>query len=196
VGRTISNPPRVGGKKREHQWKSEEARERATAAGARNLAKYRESLAGNPHQPNSRHNVVAFLHGGTVPEAIAAKLDEFQAGLLSDLGDAPTTAQRCLVEATRTSLGVCLLAQSYLGQGNLSSLKSNRWLLQTLATFVNSTRLALCALGLERRAKEVLTLDDVVRDISARRATDAKSAAASPEATQVENVAEGLESHA
>jgi hypothetical protein len=189
VGRTIRNLTRES-KKRGFEWKSEKARKRSAEAGARNLALYRASVTKSARQT---HGVVSYLQGRNPPAEIASKLDSFESGLLSDLGHEPTTAQRALIESTRVSLGVVLLASSYLSQGSVSQLKRNRWLLQALGTFLNTTRLNLLALGLERRAKEVLTLDDVVRDISARRATDAKSAAASPEATQVENAAERME---
>jgi hypothetical protein len=42
--------------------------------------------------------------------------------------------------------------------------------LSTLATFINSTRLNLQAFGLERRAKQIETLDSVIADITLRRA--------------------------
>jgi len=143
---------------------------------------------------HTTHAVVTFLDKGSAPTEIAGRLDAFEAGLLSDLGSEPTAAQRALIDSTRVSLGVCFLANAYLSQDGLSKLKKNRWLLQTLATFINSTRLGLCALGLERRAKQVLSLDDVVKDISARRAQGANVRAVSPEVRPVESVAEGLES--
>ncbi len=193
MGRTIDSLTR-GDKQRGFTWKSKEARKRSAEAGARNLALYRASVAGNLNQSHTTHGVVTFLDKGSAPTEIEAKLDSFESGLLSDLGHEPTTAQRALIESTRVSLGVVLLASSYLSQGSVSQLKRNRWLLQALGTFLNTTRLNLLALGLERRAKEVLTLDDVVKDISARRAQGANVRAVSPEVRPVESVAEGLES--
>ena len=178
--RKISNPTRFD-KKPERHW-SPGARERCAKAGAANLAAWR---AANP----VTHGVVAYLSGGHVQEAITAKLDEFQAGLLSDLGSEPTAAQRALVEATRSSLGVVVLANTYLAQDGIRKLKKNKWLLSVLATFINTTRLNLQALGLERRASGVLTLDSVLADIAAKRAQDA------PEAVSVENVAQRMASH-
>lgn len=158
-------------KKRGFEWKSEEARKRSAEAGARNLALYRASVTKSARQT---HGVVSYLQGGNPPAEIASKLDSFESGLLSDLGHEPTTAQHALVESTRVSLGVVLLASSYLSQGSVSQLKRNRWLLQALGTFLNTTRLNLLALGLERRAKEVLTLDSVLADLAIKRANGQK----------------------
>jgi len=174
-------------KKRDFRWASDGARERSAAAGAANLAAYRATLDGELKQSHTTHGVVTFLAKGGAPTEIAAKLDAFEAGLLSDLGSEPTAAQRALIDSTRVSLGVCFLANAYLSQDGLSKLKKNRWLLSTLATFINSTRLNLQALGLERRAKQVETLDSVFADIAANRA-------GKPEAKPVEKVPEELES--
>jgi hypothetical protein len=182
MGRTITNPTRSG-EKPERNWRSPESRERCAKAGAANLAAWR---AANPQT----HGVVRFLRNGALSAEISNKLDEFEAGLLSDLGSEPTSAQKALVESTRTSLGVVLLANAYLAQDGLSKLKKNKWLLSVLATFVNTTRLNLQALGLERRATGVLTLDSVLADIASKRAQDA------PEAAPVENVARRMESRA
>lgn len=181
--REISNPTRSDKKR---TWRSPESQARCAAAGARNLKAW---LAA--HNNKSTHGVTAYLHGGVVPEAITVRLDEFQAGLLSDLGSEPTTAQVALIEATRSSLGVVLLANAYLAKDGLSKLKKNKWLLSVLATFVNTTRLNLQALGLERRMKDALDLDSVLADIASKRAQDA-----STEVAPVENVAERMESHA
>jgi hypothetical protein len=104
-----------------------------------------------------------------LPSCERWRLDAFEAGLLSDLGSEPTAAQRALIDSTRVSLGVCFLANAYLSQDGLSKLKRNRWLLSTLATFINSTRLNLQALGLERKTKDVMTLDSVLADLAATR---------------------------
>jgi hypothetical protein len=165
--RTISNPTR---QQKKRHFKSAESRKRAATAGARNLAAYRARIAGSPRET---HGVVALLRGGNVSAEISNKLDAFEAGLLSDLGGDPTTAQRGLIDGTRTALGVCLLASAYLGQGSLSKFKRNRWVLSTLATYLNTLRLNLQTLGLERRTKDAMTLDSVLADIEAKRRASA-----------------------
>lgn len=131
--------------------------------------------------------MVSFLNTAHASAEIATKLDAFEAGLLSDLAAEPSAAQKALIESSKVSLGVCLLANAKISQDGLSGLKRNRWLLQTLATFINSTRLGLCALGLERRAKQVDTLDSVLADLAAKRADG-------PEVKPVDKTQEELES--
>src|SRR6266404_9733599 len=155
MGRPITNLPRDD-QKRGFKWKSPQARARSAAAGAANLAAYRASVN---EKPALSHGVQSFLSTGNAPSQIAEKLAAFESGVLSDLGSDPSTAQRALVESTRSALGVCLLASAYLSQGPLSQLKRKRWLLQTLATYLNTMRLNLLALGLERRAKNAMTVD-------------------------------------
>ncbi len=153
-------------KQGEYKWRSPESRARAAKAGAANLAAYRASVNG---KPALTHGVQSFLNGGSAPSEITDKLAAYEAGLLSDLGNEPSTAQRALVETTCTALRVYLLARSYLLQGPPSQLKKKRWVFQTLATYLNTTRLNLLALGLERRAKDLLTVDAVLADIAEKR---------------------------
>ena len=172
MGRPITSLTRDD-KKRAFKWKSPQARARSAAAGAANLAKYRARLTSSLEQPRTTHGVQAFLTSGDAPAAITEKLDTFEAGLLADLGGDPTTAQRGIIESARTALGVVLLAYSYLSQGSLSKFKRNRWILSTLATYLNTLRLNLTALGLGRRTKDALTLDSVLDDIAQKRGHDA-----------------------
>ncbi len=118
--------------------------------------------------PDSRRAVL-LEHRQRLAETLAA----FESGLLSDLGNEPTTAQRALVESTRTALGVCLLASAYLSQGSLDKFKRNRWIMSTLATYLNTLRLNLTTLGLERRTKSAMTLDAVLDDIAQKRGNNA-----------------------
>lgn len=181
--RPIRSLTLVDGKKRKRGWKSEESRARSTAAGAANLRKWLDARkADSAEQPHKSHGVVAFLQGGKLSVEIANELDGIEQGLIADLGGDPTVAQKTLVTATRAALAVVLLGNAYLARDGLSKLKKNRWLLSTLATYTNSVRLNLLALGLERRAKQVESLDDVIADIASRRATAAQSGPDSPEA--------------
>lgn len=168
--------------KRAFKWKSEESRARAAAAGAANLAKYNAT--------HSTTGISSFLNSGKLPAQIQERLDDFQSGLISDLGgdESVTTGQRALIQSARISLGVILLGFNYLFQ-EPSKLRKHRWLLASLGSYQNSLRLTLTTLGLQRRAKQIESLDDVVAEIAAKRAT------ASPEAAPVENVAEKVESH-
>src|SRR6185437_2722133 len=91
-----------------------------------------------------------------------------EAGILSDLGGEPSTAQRTLVQGARTCLGVCLLGNAYLRQGTLAHLKRNRWILATLATYLNSLKLYLQAIGLKRVPKDAFTLESVLSEYTER----------------------------
>src|SRR6266404_1191527 len=169
MGRPITNLPRDDNK-RGFKWKSPQARARSAASGAASRAAYRGSVN---EKPVLTHGAQSFLSTGNAPSQIAETLAAFESGLLSDLGNEPTTAQRALVESTRTALGVCLLASAYLSQGSLDKFKRNRWIMSTLATYLNTLRLNLTTLGLERRTKSAMTLDAVLDDIAQKRGNNA-----------------------
>lgn len=166
MGRKISNRTRSAKKRKPFTWQSPETRARAMAAGAANLARYRAECA---QRPALKHGVASFINSGNLPAEIERRLSEFQAGLLSDLGGEATTAQKTLIESTKICLGVCLLVSVKLSAGGVSKLQGNRWVLGTLGSYLNTLRLNLQALGLERRAKQAdLTIEAVVAEYAKR----------------------------
>ena len=137
-------------------------KERSTEAGAANLAAFLD--AGG--KPNERHGVHSFLAGGELPAAIRAKVDAFEADLLSDLAETPTAAQRALVESSRVCLAIALLGFDWVAaNGAVSRSGKPAGVLSVLATFLNSLRLNVVTLmgpTLGRRTKGVQTLDQYI----------------------------------
>jgi hypothetical protein len=133
------------------------------AAGAANLAKY---ATAHPGEANLKHGVFQFLNGGQPPESVAERVEAFKADLISDLGGAPTAAQRALVDASGICLGVLLLGYAWVAEHGAVNSRSGKpaRVLNVLASYMNTLRLNLLALGLERREKSVQTLESVLEE--------------------------------
>lgn len=137
-------------------------KERSTEAGAANLAAFID--AGG--KPNERHGVHTFLAGGELPAAIREKVEHFEAELLSDLAEAPTAAQRALVDSSRVCLAIALLGFDWVAaNGAVARSGKPAGVLSVIATYLNTLRLNLVTLmgpSLARRAKATQTLDQYI----------------------------------
>jgi hypothetical protein len=134
-------------------------------AGTENLARMRERQRTEDRPPALKHGINAFLAHGRLPDAIRDHLGAFESGLVCDLGgdDAITTGQRTLIQSTCICFGVVLLGGAWVAE-NGAVRKSGRPqpVLGMLAAYLNTLRLNLMALGLERRSKSAQTLDAVL----------------------------------
>jgi len=146
------------------------------AAGINNLKKFNAS---RNNKPNLKHGVKSFIASGNAPRDIEVKLDAFEAGLVKDLGGSPSTSEIALIQSARTCLGVCLMADAYIQQGGLNNFRKNRWVLSVTATYSNTLRLNLQALGV----KSSVDATRLVEDLASRRAKSSLAAviAATPE---------------
>ena len=134
-------------------------------AGTENLARMRERQRAEDRPPGLKHGINSFLMRGQLPDAVRKRLDAFETGMVTDLGGDPTTGQQTLIESTRVCFGVILLAAVWIAE-NGAVRKSGRphYILNILAAYLNTLRLNLMALGLERRTKTAQTLESVVAE--------------------------------
>lgn len=136
--------------------------------GTRNLRRYRDE---HPNfRPNLRHGIHSFLNGGNAPPAIQAELDAMEAGLIKDLGGDLTMAQRVLIATARRALGVVMLGWAWIEQHGIVDRDGTPCgIIGMLASYMNSLRLSLLALGLERKPKSTKDLDAIIEEHSSRR---------------------------
>jgi hypothetical protein len=132
------------------------------AAGRENLKRFNQSRGG---KPNMRHGIQSFIATGAAPTAIEQRLDAFEEGLVKDLGGSPSTSEIALIQSARTCLGVCLMADAHIQQGGLANFRKNRWVLTVTASYSNTLRLNLQALGV----KSGVDATRVVEDLATRR---------------------------
>jgi hypothetical protein len=135
-------------------------------AGTENLREMRERQTAEDRPPALSHGINSFLAHGRLPDAVRERLDAFQSGMISDLGGADnvTQAQRTLVESSQMCFGVVLLGNAWIAENGVTQSNGKpQFILTILATFLNTLRLNLMALGLERRTKTAQTLDDYIR---------------------------------
>jgi hypothetical protein len=139
-------------------------------AGTENLRAMRERQSAEDRPPALSHGINSFLAHGRLPDAVRERLDAFQSGVISDLGGADnvTMAQRTLVESSQLCFGVVLLGNAWIAQnGAVQPNGKPVYILNVLAAYLNTLRLNLMALGLERRTKTAQTLDDYIRSNNA-----------------------------
>lgn len=132
------------------------------AAGRENLKRFNQS---RNNKPNTRHGIQTLIATGAAPTAIEQRLDAFEEGLVKDLGGSPSTSEIALIQSARTCLGVCLLCDAYVQKGGLDNFRKNRWVLTVTATYSNTLRLNLQALGL----KSSVDATRLVEDLASRR---------------------------
>lgn len=135
------------------------ATEAQRQAGINNLKAFNAKRAGLKGS-NYKHGVQSFIASGAAPSDIEKRLDELEEGLLRDLGRTPTSAELCLLQAIRTSLGVCLLCDRFLHSGGLANFRKNRWVLSVAAAYNNSLRLNLRELDVDWSGKQAATLSE------------------------------------
>ncbi len=150
------------------------------AAGAANLAAYLESSTA---PPALKHGIRALMTTGKIPESIpgATEIRERITTLIDatavDLGgpDQVTGSQRAILESQRVALTVVALGSRYLEREGLMNRRGKvHGLLGVLVSYANVIRLNSLALGLERRAKDIHTLDSITREYAdAAKATKA-----------------------
>lgn len=150
MGRKINNRTRSAKKRKPYTWQSKETRARCVEAGRRNIAAYRATVGNATHRT---HGISEALRTGNLPSDVAQKVSEFEAQLLSELGRKPNAREIALIESSKLALAILTLASNRLG--SLRRFGRAKWLLSTVATFMNALRLNLEVLGGHRTAKKI-----------------------------------------
>jgi hypothetical protein len=153
------------------------------SAGARNLAAYRATEEHHPALKHGIHEVIA-SGGESIPNVpgaaeVARDVDALISQSITDMGYANQAElpamRRSVLASQRLALLVLGLASEYiLREGIVNAKGKPHPLLSILGTFGNSVRLNAVALGLERRAKDVHTLDSVMREYKDKAENTAK----------------------
>lgn len=134
---------------------------------------------------NPRAETAALSHGartaaarrGELPagsEHLLPLLDSFHDAWVSDLGgdDEITGQRRALLHSARVAMAVILLAADYMAREGFTNSKGRpQPVLALLATYLNSLRLALVAVGLERVARDITP--DTLQGYIQRKAAEA-----------------------
>lgn len=151
-----------------------------SASSRRNILAFNASREG---KPSLKHGVGTLLATGEMPAVpgaveVAKAVEEIISGLVTDLGgpEAITAAQQVIISGLRLSLQVQGLGEIHLKRVGVVDPNSKKptALLTVLATFINSARLSALALGLDRRAKNVVkTLESTMREIAEREHSEA-----------------------
>ncbi len=147
------------------------------AAGAENLRKF---LATVENPPALRSGVFsATVKAGRLPAGHAKLqrlIDEFYSGWVEDLGGEEnlTSSKRALLWVARGNLAVFALGLEYIRANGLTDGAGDvRSVAKVLATYGNSLRLNLIAVGLERVPRNVTkTLDARLTEIAEREARE------------------------
>ena len=112
----------------------------------------------------------AAARAGIVPDADLQRLiDEFHAGWVSDLGGEEniTSARRAILFAARGSLACFAMGLRHLEKFGIIDEKGKvAPIANILATFGNSMRLHLTAVGLDRKAKDCRTLETRLQELA------------------------------
>lgn len=143
--------------------KKRTATEAQRAAGIANLRAFNASRNNKPH---TIHGVATLIRTGSAPSDIERRLDEFEEGVIRDLGGAPSMSEIALIQSARTALGVCFMVDAYIQKGGLSNFGRNKWLLKTAAAYANTLRLNLQALTGKKWLGEPV---EIVADIAEKR---------------------------
>jgi hypothetical protein len=150
---------------------------RQAAAGRKNLIQFRAG-----QQPNLKHGIHAFVAGAPLSDTLRASLEAWKADLISDLGNEPTAAERALVDSACIARGVLLLGHEWMARNGVIDRRGRpAQVLKVLSCYMNSMRLCLTTLGLERRVKRVNDLESIAVEYAAK-------AAAPPEAAEAGQV--------
>jgi hypothetical protein len=139
-----------------------------------------------------RHGLYSWLKTGRINPSIRGHkrlqryLREIEADLIRDLGgnENLTTAQEVLVKTTVQAYGCLLLAGAYTqkysilrpDQARKGILELQPVLSHQFIAFLNCVRQNLIALGLDRKEREPLTLEDVIREHDEKGEEQAKAA--------------------
>jgi hypothetical protein len=134
------------------------ATDKQRTAGINNLKRFNASRNNKPHL---KHGIQSFIATGAAPTAIEQRLDAFEEGLVKDLGGSPSTSEIALIQSARTCLGVCLMADAYVQRGGLDNFRKNRWVLTVTATYSNTLRLNLQALGVKSSVDATRLVDNL-----------------------------------
>jgi hypothetical protein len=134
-----------------------------------------ESVSDNCPPRADRHWLTRVAAGKPVPPQyaeIAERVESVLAQAVEDLGgpDTITAQQRVVLETERIALTILGLGECYLQRfGILDGKKRPRNVLKMLAPYLNSARCAASVLGLDRVPRRVASVEQVVRDIVAKR---------------------------
>jgi len=146
-----------------------------------------------------RGNIIAFNQSGEQPGALKhgckgaavkngqlpagnddlqALVDSFYQGWLEDAGGEAglSAAKRALLWVSRGNLAVFALGLRYIEQNGLVDAEGDvQSVAKVLATYGNSLRLNLTAVGLERTPRDAKTLEVKLREIAEREQAEAES---------------------
>ncbi len=116
----------------------------------------------------------AAIRNGQLPvgnEDLQALVDSFYQGWVEDLGGEAnlTSAKRALLWVSRGNLAVFALGLRYIEQHGLVDAQGDvQSVAKVLATYGNSLRLNLTAVGLDRTPRDAKTLEVKLREIAER----------------------------
>src|ERR1700693_329061 len=152
----------------------------ARTARAANIRRFNES--GEPGA--LKHGCKgAAVKNGQLPsgnEDLQALVDSFYSGWIEDLGGEAnlTSAKRALLWVSRGNLAVFALGLRYIEQHGLVDAKGDvQSVAKVLATYGNSLRLNLTAIGLDRTPRDAKTLEVKLREIAEREREQAETEA-------------------
>lgn len=144
-------------------------------AGTKNV------LAFRPAAPRQSHGVHTYLAGGPLPNALRESLEAWKRDLISDLGNEPTAAELALVEAACIAKGVLLLGHQWMAKNGVIDRRGRpAQVLKVLSAYMNSMRLSLTTLGLERRVKRVNDLESIAVEYAEKAATSVPATGETP----------------
>jgi hypothetical protein len=164
-----------------HMKKRKPPTESQRAAGRQNLIAFNKSRGG---RPAAKHGIHSFVAGAPLSDALRSSLEAWKADLISDLGNEPTAAERALVDSACIARGVLLLGHEWMARNGVIDRRGRpAQVLKVLSCYMNSMRLCLTTLGLERRVKRVNDLESIAVEYATKAATPV------PAATEVSQVA-------
>jgi hypothetical protein len=138
-------------------------------AGRQNLIAFNKSRGG---RPATKHGIHSFVAGAPLSEALRSSLEAWKADLISDLGNEPTAAERALVDSACIARGVLLLGHEWMAKNGVIDRRGRpAQVLKVLSCYMNSMRLCLTTLGLERRVKRVNDLESIAVEYATKAST-------------------------
>lgn len=150
--------------------------EASKEAGRRNTA---AMLEATEHRGATVHGINAVIRsdGATIPHvtgaaAVVDDVNEALAQIEQDMGGDLSGAQREILRSCRTPMIVLRLAEAYLIKNDVVDRKgSPRGLLRIMAAYSNALRHNLCALGLQRVARQIESVSSFAQEYAAAKAT-------------------------
>lgn len=144
-------------------------------------------LSGNKGSRGMKHGVNVYLGTGKLPSVRGKRLlnkwlRELEKDLRTALGGSPTPQQDVLIRQVLRAEGVLRLIEMWLQK--VPAISSKGWkrgslelqpcLSESYGFFLNVQRQAILALGLDRRAEDALTIQEVIREFDQRKGDGAE----------------------